>query len=128
MKTLLNTTIKEEDKDRGMPYYARQLENGDTLKAMVDEAVAMLSPCAHCGREHPRILYHYLPTTFHTGNPTGRHPHELYAICTKDMEDTVKGICEMESKRWYASDDEEDFREALRRIVQAWNRRPSCDK
>jgi len=94
------------------------LANGVTLKSLIDDAEKSLLPCAHCGRERPRIIHIFVPE--HIPN----HPHRLYAICWAHKDDTVTGICEMQSKTWYAEDNEEDFKEALRLIVEAWNRRP----
>ena len=76
-----------------------------------------------------------LPVLIRHASPKGveviavEHPHEVHVICPP-----ISGglDCEIRSKSWFAQDDEADFKEALRLIVEAWNRRPvddsaSCD-
>ena len=114
MKTLINEIEIHSIED---------LKNGAILKALIEEAEKKMSPCAHCGRKHPRIVYIFcppeLPSTIHKD-----HPHRLYGSCWTHKDDTVTGDCEMQGKVWYAEDNEADFKEALRLIIEAWNRRP----
>ena len=129
MKTLLNTTIKEEWRiagaDHQFPEYClRHLENEASLTVLIQEVEKTLFPCAHCGAKG-RIEYGYLPKYYpYMRNPSGKSPHELYVLCDGHRGVESEDRCGMEGRRIYAEDNEADFREALRLIVKAWNRRP----
>jgi len=57
-----------------------------------------------------------------------KHPHEVHATCPRDQRPVpvVKG-CGMRTMTWYAEDNEVDFKEALRLVVETWNRRLQAD-
>jgi len=106
-------------------YPLEDLENGDELKALIQEYEAMLQPCIHCGREFPHIEYYYRPDF--TIRPDTRHPHEVYVKCCRwhsDMNQTPG--CRIQTSKLYAEDDDgyADFKEALRMVAVMWNRRP----
>ena len=97
-------------------------KNEIQFMALSKEAEKLLSPCAHCGRNNVRIVYWISDT----GGPTGNHPHAVFAMCYGSKDDKIEGVCDMQSKTWYAEDNEDDFTEALRLVVGSWNRRPTC--
>jgi len=107
-------------------FYACMLENEAEILALIEPFEVSLLPCANCGQEKPRIEYAFYP-----GKNGGRsvkkedgtygveftiNPHGLYASCSNPE-------CGMQTVTWYAEDDEEDFKESLRRICESWNRR-----
>ena len=98
------------------------LENEAEITAIIQEAEALLESCFHCGGK-PMICYAFAPgdefpkrIDFDTGVAVTEHPHKLYGGCN---------ICGIRTQKWHAEDDEADFKEALRLIVEAWNRRPA---
>jgi len=106
----------------------------DKVRAIIDEYEKMLSPCAHCGREHPHINYTFRPGYMspvfaHAGSTkivSKEHPHEVYVKCRWRIPDHPSAAlgCNIRTMEWFALDDIDDFREALRLIVVTWNRRP----
>jgi hypothetical protein len=97
MKTLLNTTIKEESQNANtglkMPAFAiYHLENEAELTVLIREAEQTLLPCANCGRIRLRIEYCYVPRSFDHRNPDGRHPHELYVYSRIQIETAI--VCQ----------------------------------
>jgi len=120
-------------------YYIRNidgledLENSEELSAILHEYRDQLSPCTHCGYKYPDIRYCYQPGNMlpHKILPSGElamkeYPHEIYAVCSRRSiyQPPEEQGCNIRTQEWFAEDDESDFREALRRIVAAWNRRP----
>jgi len=133
----MKTTVKE---DLGYtPFTVHDLENEAEITALIKEAEAVLMPCPCCGREHPVICYSYQPdlrfphSVLHNED-TNRaelvmtcNPHVLYAECPRphQMPISVDKGCGIRTQKWHALDDEADFKEALRLIIEAWNRRPN---
>ena len=138
MKTLLNTTIKEEwrvTEFKNFEYPLRHLENEAELGAMIAEAEKILVTCAHCGA-NGSVMYYYNPckdfprVAKYSEEPNKiemvmiPYPHALCVQCSGHRGEKFENRCEMRTKVWHAEDDEADFKEALRRVVNAWNRRP----
>ena len=125
MKTLIKEKWLTAGAEYEFPEYClRHLENEAELTVLIQEAEKMLSPCAHCGAKG-YIEYGYLTKWYPPmRNPSGKHPHELYVRCDGHRGLEMEDRCGMEGRKIYAEDDEADFKEALRVIVKAWNRRP----
>jgi hypothetical protein len=117
MKTLVKQDTNMNARHPKMCYLF-ELENEAEIAAIIQESEKMLRPCPCCGREHPE--FDYVFTFNDTPCLVGVvQPHRLNARCGS------KEGCGLQSKTWYAEDNETDFREALRLIVEAWNRRPT---
>jgi len=132
----MKTLIKAKCRVEGNPSYCLwQLENEAEITALIQEAEPLLSQCTHCGAKSV-IMYFYNPDKTHprvtkySEEPNKiemvmfPYPHELYAQCGARKGTHDEDACELKGKVWYAEDDEADFKEALRRIVKTWNRRP----
>jgi len=131
----MNSKLKKEYQDiTASSFELDVLENEAEISALLHEVDVLLKPCAHCSNEHTRINYKFVPTYHapHRASPGSTeivmkwHPHTLYAECPRAHQNPVsvdKG-CGIRTQEWHAEDDEADFREALRLIVEAWNRRP----
>ena len=88
-------------------YSTHELESEIELSALNRETENLLKECIHCGNGGTEVT--------HIFHPDWGSPHELYAKCPK---------CGIRTQEWHAEDTEEDFKEALRLIVEAWNKRP----
>jgi len=138
----MRTILKEGSRgispqDPFIGYSLDDLENADKLRDIIQEYEVQLKPCAHCGGNMVHVCYRYIPeymAPYWKESEKGKseiaskpHPHALYVECRWTNNDSSPpdeiGCC-ITTMEWHASDDEADFREALRRIVVAWNRRP----
>jgi hypothetical protein len=120
----MNTKVKsysEMENPSEVRFTTDQLENGEEIDAMIQEAQKQLLPCTHCGHPHPVIQYY-----FYQCFPPGLHyPHRMTVVCSKKEEEEPVGHCGCRSSGGYADDDgAELFRETLQLIVDSWNRRP----
>ena len=103
----MKTTVKKELGYTLTCYSTHEIESEIGLSSPISEAEDLLKDCNHCGRGGIKVI--------HLFHPDWGNPHELYVKCPK---------CGIRTTEWFAEDTEEDFKEALRLIVEAWNRRP----
>jgi len=110
----MKSSVKK-DLGYSIPYYSlHDMENEVEIASHIEAAKVLLKPCPCCGGLH--LVVDYTFTTEDTPCLVGVvQPHMLTARCTD---------CGIRSKTWYAEDDEADFKEALRLLIEAWNRRP----
>jgi hypothetical protein len=133
MKTTIKATVSKSD---GVIYGLSHLDNEAELRALINEARAQLSPCAHCGFDRPVILYDFFPESKNTlreydpllpeMNPCR---HEFCVVCNEfDIPNERTHGCRIRTDDYSARDDEASIRDALGILVAVWNRRPdeSC--
>ena len=122
MKTTLKKYFETETKTYQINrrFQLGALENEAEIGALIHDAEVLLKSCIHCGWES-MICYAFAPGDMFAkimvpgpGVVATEHPHKLYAGCNK---------CGIRTQKWHAEDNEADFKEALRLIVEAWNRR-----
>ena len=126
MKTKIKTGVSARPS-----YTLSNLENSKEIAALIKEAEANLSPCAHCGFTRPEILYEYSPeveNTLREYDPMlpERIPcrHEFCVWCNEIDFGNGRGYgCQMRTRDDFANDDENAIRETLGRLVKIWNRR-----
>lgn len=126
MKTTIRTSVPKRDS-----YNLLHLENAVEIRALIQEAEAKLTPCAHCGFTRPVILYEYFPEFENTLREydstlpeTLPSRHEFCVWCNEfDIENKTAYGCQMRTGDVSASDDVDSIKEALDRIVRTWNRR-----
>ena len=105
----MKTSIKEQYSGTCSYYRLDMLENESEITALIQCEDGALLPCPCCGQ--PSIIgYSYC-------TETPLHPHHLQGKCS-DI------ACGIQTKEWYAEDNEADFMETVRLICTAWNRRP----
>lgn len=98
-----------------------QLLGVEELEKLIVESEKNLLPCPCCGREKPEICYGY---------DRGLHcfsivcPGTPMSSCQHNLNYNGCGNC---SGTLFAKEDEDlaDFKEAIRYITEAWNRRTS---
>lgn len=116
----MKTLVIDESKMTKWGCDTEFLSNREEIEAMIQETQAQLLPCAHCGSARVRIIHVFRPCCMFEED----QPHKLVARCLKGHWREPVGYCACQTGEWFAKDDESDFRETLRRIVESWNRRP----
>ena len=135
----MKTSLKEGIITGLSAYGLANLANEAEIRKLIDDAQKQLLPCPCCELESPIIRYTFNPQYRATEvikyseliadceMRVVEYPHTLYAECPRvhQKPETVDKGCGMRTQEWHAEDDEVDFKEALRLIVEAWNKRPS---
>jgi len=113
----MKTTIKSGI-EQGKEFYAlEQLDTASEIEAIIEEFEPLLKPCLHCGQDVITIRYlHY--------NPKWQDPHCFYIRCGGNRNGRVNVGCMIQTMMLPAADDEQNIRETLNSLCNAWNGRP----